>query len=139
MENEEHSTSATILTHAHIACVGNSYVPLKITYQENDAVIADGSTAVIGSDATSTVRIVRPGISRRHAVISQSPSGWIVEDAGSRNGSYRFGQRFERVEINGPETVFLGHPTDGEKLTLAPVDADGSASASDTPTPSESR
>jgi len=133
MEIEEHSTSATVLTHTHIARVGNSYVPLKITYQENDAVIDDGATAVIGSDATSTVRIVRPGISRRHAVVSKSPSGWIIEDAGSRNGSYRFGQRFERVEINGPETVFLGHPTDGEKLTLAPVDADDSASASDTP------
>lgn len=133
MENEEHSTSATVLTHTHITRVGNSYVPLKITYQENDAVIDDGATAVIGSDATSTVRIVRPGISRRHAVVSQSPSGWIIEDAGSRNGSYRFGQRFERVEINGPETVFLGHPTDGEQLTLAPVGADDAAPASDTP------
>jgi hypothetical protein len=133
MENEEHSTTVTVLSHAHIARVGNSYVPLKITYQEEDAVVADGTTAVIGSDAESTVRIVRPGISRRHAVVSQSPSGWVIEDAGSRNGSYRFGLRFDRVEINGPETVYLGHPTDGEELTLAPVDAGGASSASDAP------
>jgi hypothetical protein len=133
MENGEHSTPATVPTHAHIACVGNSYVPLKITYQENDAVIEDGATAVIGSDAASTIRIVRPGISRRHAVVSQSPSGWIIEDAGSRNGCYRFGQRFERVEINGPETVFLGHPADGEKLTLVPVGTGNASPASDAP------
>jgi hypothetical protein len=133
MENEEHSTTVTVVSHAHTARVGNSYVPLKITYQEQDAVVADGTTAVIGSDAESTVRIVRPGISRRHAVVSQSPSGWVIEDAGSRNGSYRFGLRFDRVEINGLETVYLGHPTDGEELTLAPVDAGGASSASDAP------
>jgi hypothetical protein len=133
MENEEHSTAVTVVSHAHIACVGNSYVPLKITYQELDAVVADGTTAVIGSDAESTVRIVRPGISRRHAVVSQSPSGWVIEDAGSRNGSYRFGLRFDRVEINGPETVYLGHPTDGEEVTLAPVNAGSASSASDAP------
>lgn len=108
-------------------------MPLKITYQDNDAVIADDATAVIGSDTASTVRIVRPGISRRHAVVSRSRSGWIIEDAGSRNGSYRSGRRFERVEINGPEIVFLGHPTDGEKVTLAPIDAEDSSSASDAP------
>ena len=121
------------LQYAHIARMGNSYVPLKISYQEIDAVIADGATAVIGSDTASTVRIVRPGISRRHAVVSLSRSGWTIEDAGSRNGSYRSGRRFERVEINGPETVFLGHPTDGEKLTLTPIDTENASSTSDAP------
>jgi hypothetical protein len=90
-------------------------------------VIDDGSTAVVGSDAASTIRIVRPGISRRHAVVSQGPSGWTIEDAGSRNGSYRFGQRFDEVVIKAPETIYLGHPTDGEKLVLAVVDTNGSS------------
>jgi len=58
-------------------------------------------------------------------VVSQKPSGWVIEDAGSRNGSYRFGQRFDAVLIDSTETVYLGHPTDGEKLVLAPVDEDG--------------
>jgi hypothetical protein len=98
-------------------------VPLKVTYQGQDTVVDDGSTAVIGSDAASTIRIVRPGISRRHAVVSQTPSGWTIEDAGSRNGSYRFGQRIDTLVIDTEETVYLGHPTDGEKLDLVPVDA----------------
>jgi cell division septation protein DedD len=99
------------------------HVPLKVTYQGQDTVVDDGATAVIGSDAESTIRIVRPGISRRHAVVSETPSGWTIEDAGSRNGSYRFGQRIDSLVIDTTETVFLGHPTDGEKLVLAPVGA----------------
>jgi hypothetical protein len=106
-------------------------VPLKVTYQGQDTVVDDGSTAVIGSDAASTIRIVRPGISRRHAIVSQAPSGWTIEDAGSRNGSYRFGQRFDTIAINATETVYLGHPTDGEKLVLAPIDSNGGSPASD--------
>lgn len=104
-------------------------MPLKVTYQGQETVVDDGSTAVIGSDAASTIRIVRPGISRRHAVVSQKPSGWVIEDAGSRNGSYRFGQRIDAILINSAETVYLGHPTDGEKLVLAPVDEDGKATS----------
>jgi len=113
-------------------------VPLKVTYQGQDTVVEDDSTVVIGSDAASTIRIVRPGISRRHAVISKKPSGWTIEDAASRNGTYRFGQRFDSVTINAVETVFLGHPTDGEKLMLTPIDTEDadsepSSSAADSP------
>ena len=107
------------------------HVPLKVTYQGQDTVIDDGSSASIGSDASSTIRIVRPGISRRHAVVSQTPSGWTIEDAGSRNGSYRFGLRIDTITINATETVYLGHPTDGEKLVLARIDTNGVSSPSD--------
>lgn len=108
-------------------------MPLKVTYQGQDTVVDDDSTAVIGSDASSTIRIVRPGISRRHAVVSQTPDGWTIEDAGSRNGSYRFGQRIDSVAIDTTETVYLGHPTDGEKLILAPIDKDSASPASKAP------
>ena len=108
-------------------------MPIKITYQGNESVVDDGSTAVIGSDAASTIRIVRPGISRQHAVVSQTPSGWTIEDAGSRNGSYRFGQRFDAIAINSPETVYLGHPTDGERIELAPVVASEGLPVADPP------
>jgi pSer/pThr/pTyr-binding forkhead associated (FHA) protein len=108
-------------------------VPLRVTYQGQDTVVDDGSSAVIGSDAGSTVRIVRPGISRRHAVVSQTPSGWTIEDAGSRNGSYRFGERFESVAITSTETIYLGHPTDGEMLVLDPIETNGGSTASAAP------
>lgn len=96
-------------------------MPLTVTHQGNESVIADGDTALIGSDASSDVRIVRPGISRRHAVVSYDGSDWKVEDAGSRNGTFENGKRVRTKTIDGPTTLFLGHPTNGETITLTPV------------------
>ncbi len=96
-------------------------MPLKVTYNGKDEVVNDDVTALIGSDAASTIRIVRPGISRRHAVLSYDGTGWKIEDAGSRNGTYKDGQRIQVVAIEGPATLYLGHPTDGESLTLTPI------------------
>ncbi len=97
-----------------------SEVPLQVTYQGKVDVVDDDVTALIGSDAASTIRIVRPGISRRHAVVSYDGTGWKIEDAGSRNGTFKDGQRVQIVAIDEPTTVYLGHPTDGEAITLAP-------------------
>jgi len=96
-------------------------VPLKASYQGNDEVIQDDATALIGSDAASTIRIVRPGISRKHAVLSYDGSVWKIEDAGSRNGTFKDGQRIQILALEEPTTVYLGHPTDGESLVLTPV------------------
>lgn len=98
----------------------------------------DDTTALIGSDASATVRIVRPGISRKHAVVSHSGGAWKVEDAGSRNGTYKDGRRIQTLEISGPTTLYLGHPTDGEAVSFVPVAtlATGSTRTSSTPAPS---
>ncbi len=96
-------------------------VPLNVTHQGNESVIADDKTALIGSDATSDVRIVRPGISRRHAVVSFDGSDWRIEDAGSRNGTFENGERVQTKMITGPTTLYLGHPTNGETVVLTPV------------------
>jgi hypothetical protein len=103
-------------------------VPLKVNHQGNESVIDDATTALIGSDATSTIRIVRPGISRRHAVISHDDTGWRIEDAGSRNGTFLNGQRIQVLAIEQPVTLYLGHPSDGESVSLTPVVADVSSS-----------
>lgn len=101
--------------------VKGSTVPLKVIYQGTESVIDDDANALIGSDASSTVRIVRPGISRRHAVVSHDGAGWKVEDAGSRNGTFEDGKRVQVAIIDRPTTLFLGHPTDGEQVSLVPV------------------
>jgi hypothetical protein len=95
-------------------------VPLQVTYRGKVDVVDDDVTALIGSDAASTIRIVRPGISRRHAVVSHDGTGWKIEDAGSRNGTFKDGQRVQIVAIDEPITIYLGHPTDGEAIMLAP-------------------
>jgi FHA domain-containing protein len=101
-------------------------VPLQVTYQGNVDVVDDDVTALIGSDAASTIRIVRPGISRRHAVVSHDGTGWKIEDAGSRNGTFKDGQRVQVVAVDEPMTIYLGHPTDGEAITLTPNGASDS-------------
>lgn len=96
-------------------------LPLTIMYQGADTTVENDTTALIGSDAASTVRIVRPGISRKHAVVSFDGSAWKVEDAGSRNGIFADGQRIQTIEISGATTLYLGHPTDGEVISFVPV------------------
>ena len=102
-------------------------------HQGNENVVDDESTALIGSDASATVRIVRPGISRKHAVVSHDGSTWKVEDAGSRNGTYKDGKRVQTLEIAGPTTLYLGHPTDGEAVSLVPVSAATAAPTTESP------
>jgi hypothetical protein len=98
-------------------------VPLTISYKEDEEVVQDGKTVLIGSDAASTIRIVRPGISRKHAVVSFDGDTWKVEDAGSRNGIFADGQRIQTVIIESPTTLYLGHPTDGEAILFVPAAA----------------
>jgi hypothetical protein len=96
-------------------------VSLSIIYQGTESDVEDGETVLIGSDAASTIRIVRPGISRKHAVVSYDGTAWKVEDAGSRNGLFVDGQRVQTIIIDGPTSLYLGHPTDGEVISLTPV------------------
>ena len=44
-----------------------------------------------------------PLLSRLQARLRCEPEGWLVEDAGSRNGSYVNGRRVERARL-GPTT-----------------------------------
>lgn len=99
-------------------------MPLNIIYQGTETAVEDDATALIGSDAASTVRIVRPGISRKHAVASFDGTAWKIEDAGSRNGLFLEGQRVQTVSIEGPTTLYLGHATDGEAISFVPDQAE---------------
>ena len=97
---------------------------LNIIYQGKETAVPDGDTVLIGSDAASTIRIVRPGISRKHAVVSFDGNAWKVEDAGSRNGIFVDGQRVQTIIVDEPTTVYLGHPTDGEIMDFDPPAAE---------------
>ena len=103
---------------------------LKITYQDNEVVVEEGSTALIGSGEASQIRIARPGISRRHAAIAFDGATWKVEDANSRNGTFANGERVHVTTIDRPTTLVLGHPTDGEAVTFTPI-ADTAAKVQD--------
>ena len=99
-----------------------------MVYLDREAVVAEGTEAVIGAEPDATVRIARPGISRRHVVIKYDDGRWIIQDAASRNGTYHNGIRIETLDIVAPLEIRLGHPTDGELVQLEPT-PDGSVDA----------
>lgn len=93
---------------------------LKVTYRDRETIVPEG-VAVIGSDPDATVRVARPGISRRHLVVEYTDGRWVAHDPGSRNGTYLAGHRTTTVAVDGTVTLHLGHPTDGEVVVLEPV------------------
>ena len=94
---------------------------LKVAAAGNDATVPAGTTAVIGADASATIRVARPGISRRHAVVKYDGSHWVLQDASSRNGTFHNGARIQFLDIKGPTTVRVGHPFEGTEVHLTPA------------------
>lgn len=58
-------------------------------------------------------------VSWRHATISYSGRGWVIEDHGSTNGTFAQGQRIHQLEIGPGSAVHLGNATDGPRLNLS--------------------
>ena len=98
---------------------------LRVAATGNEVTVPAGTTAVIGADASATIRVARPGISRRHAVVKYDGSHWVLQDASSRNGTFHNGARIQSLDIKGPTTVRLGHPTEGTEVHLTPTASAG--------------
>ena len=104
---------------------------LRIRHRGAEVEIAPGEEAAVGADPGSTLVVAHPGISRHHLTVRHDGRGWVLEDAGSTNGTFRDGERLARFEVSEPVTVLLGHPTDGEPLDLAPLGASSPPAAPD--------
>ncbi|MFC6931234.1 ATP-binding cassette domain-containing protein [Actinomadura yumaensis] len=46
-------------------------------------------------------------------MLRAGPTGWVIEDAGSSNGTFFEGRRVQRMLIEGARTFRLGNPADG--------------------------
>lgn len=99
---------------------------LRVAATGEVVTVPAGTTAVIGADPSATIRVARPGISRRHAVVKYDGSQWVLQDASSRNGTFYNGARIQFLDIKGPTTVLLGHPTEGTEVQLTPIATPGS-------------
>ncbi|MER5444016.1 FHA domain-containing protein [Streptomyces sp. NPDC002766] len=85
-------------------------------------------TYTLGRDPQGDVVVDDARVSWRHATISWSGRGWVLEDKGSTNGTFVQGQRVHHVEIGPGTAVHLGNATDGPRLTVS-----GAAAAVATP------
>ena len=75
---------------------------LRVTGAGEDVTVPAGTTAVIGADSAATIKVARPGISRRHAVVKYDGSQWVVQDASSRNGTFHNGNRLHGSKLLQP-------------------------------------
>jgi ABC transport system ATP-binding/permease protein len=80
----------------------------------------DGRDIHVGRDPTSEIVSANPYVSREHVVVRQAGDGWVLEDRGSRGGTYLGGQRISSLPITEATTVRLGDPQQGDELQLVP-------------------
>ncbi|KAA0931493.1 MULTISPECIES: ABC transporter ATP-binding protein/permease [Streptomyces] len=72
----------------------------------------------LGRDPQGDVVLDDARVSWRHATISWSGRGWVIEDHGSTNGTFVQGQRIHQMEIGPGSAVHLGNATDGPRVSL---------------------
>ncbi len=82
--------------------------------------------ATIGAAPDSEIRIVAPGVSRRHARIVADKGQYFLEDAGATNGTFLNGGRVQREVLRHLDVITLGRAVDliffsREGDTAAPV------------------
>jgi hypothetical protein len=86
-------------------------VPEAILMSEADAGKAVNfrltALTYIGRSEDNQLRLLDPGVSRRHVLIMASPGGYTIRDLGSQNGTY----------VNG-ERVDEGPLADGDRITI---------------------
>ena len=95
---------------------------LRVTGAGNDHVVTGGELVTIGRDPDSTIPVEGDGVSRQHARIRLSEGRWVLEDVGSRFGTFHEGSQVERIAIDGPTTVRLGDGRTGLEVVLTPAE-----------------
>jgi DNA-binding winged helix-turn-helix (wHTH) protein len=93
---------------------GDGFVRCWLTWKDTTLPLRDGEN-LVGRHPASAVWINAASVSRAHARIVAAPSGMMVEDRGSRNGTFVDGERIEgphplvdgnTVTFGSEETVF---------------------------------
>ena len=69
-----------------------------------------GPVTAVGRTDTNQIQIPRPGVSRRHAVIEYTASGFVLKDAESQNGTFLNGERVATRTL-----------ASGDRITIADV------------------
>ena len=70
----------------------------------------------IGTDSGSGFCLTDPTVSRRHAEISRTSEGFLLQDVGSTNGTFINGVRVDRAYLRDGTTITLGKSEIGFRL-----------------------
>jgi ABC-type multidrug transport system ATPase subunit len=90
--------------------------PLLVRTVRNTHRLDSGQEYVIGRDDRADIPLIDARVSWEHAVIRAEGPVWVLEDRGSRNGTFLGSERIMRLEITSPYVVHFGHPEDGPVL-----------------------
>src|SRR5215469_673969 len=94
---------------------------LVVRTQGSDRSLEAGPSYTIGRNPESDIVVNEARVSWRHAVLRLEGATWLLEDAGSTNGTFLGAQRVQRVEITKDCVLRLGHPEDGQRLWCSPA------------------
>jgi diguanylate cyclase (GGDEF)-like protein len=68
----------------------------------------DRDETVIGRSRSADIRVDDGGVSRKNTRIVRSGAGFFVEDLGSRNGTFKNGERIHRSQLSSGDRVHIG-------------------------------
>ncbi len=98
--------------------------PLLVRTVRNTHRLDSGQEYRIGRDERAEIPLADARVSWEHAVIRAEGPVWVLEDRGSRNGTFLGSERVNRLEITSPYVVHFGHPEDGPVLRFELVRPD---------------
>jgi hypothetical protein len=67
-----------------------------------------GAINFMGRTEDNQIQINRPGVSRRHAVVQLTPTGFVVKDLGSQNGTFLNGERVAEKGLADGDRIVIG-------------------------------
>jgi len=98
--------------------------PLVARTVRNTHRLESGQEYRVGRDERADITLADARVSWEHAVIRAEGPVWVLEDKGSRNGTFLGSERITRLEITSPYVVHFGHPEDGPVLRFELTAAD---------------
>lgn len=99
----------------------STYPILRVSVDGQEVVVDQPVEVTVGRDPAASLSVSHPLVSRRHLVVRPGAVGWIVEDAGSTNGTFQDGRRISWLRIDSPMRLRLGDPDGGQEVRVEPV------------------
>ncbi len=91
---------------------------LTIRWSGREITVPEGAAVNVGRDHDNDVQVDNVNVSRHHLRIVSTPTGWMVQDLESGQGTWVDGTRVTTMALVGPTTLVLGQEPGGERLEL---------------------
>ncbi len=98
---------------------------IRVRWAGGERTYSPGTVVHLGRESTCEIALTNTNVSRRHAELEYTGSGWAVRDVGSAQGTWCNGTRSSLVPIQGVCSVSLGQPPKGEVIEFIVAGSDG--------------